>query len=394
MRVTLFLLTTYFTVASAAPLFKPIFGSLGGLSGSNISSISPTPVAVETQSLDELYELAIAEGGQLLVRAGGDTSVQQDPFVQSFQERFPNINITITVDLSKYQDGIIDRSLNLTGKAGVDVAHLQTYHDFVRWKSEGRLLKYKPAGWDQVPDDIKDPDGAFVGMAYYLFSNTYATAKTNVSDAPKEFLDYLDPKWQNRIVSTYPNDDDAVLFEFYKIQQTHGWQAIYDFIAQGITWVRGTATLSTVLLSSGTEAVTFTTTAGFPNASTGIVEQLPPDSDSSTSVIWAQRAAIFNTAEHPAAAQLYMNWLLSVDYQSVLAGGGWSVRSDVPPKEGLKPLGEYGSMLDTKLFDAWMLDRELVEQFRLQFEQLLGLPQGPSPIDAPMELMRRIGVYR
>ncbi len=191
-------------------------------------------------------------------------------------------------------------------------------------------------------------------MAYYLFTNTYATAKTSASDAPKKFLDYLDTKWKNRIVSVYPSDDDAVLFEyvpfllrvnladfnrprrFYKIQQTHGWQAIYDFIAQGINWVRGTATPSTVLLSDSPEAVTFTTATGFPDASSGVVEQLPPDSEPSALVIWAQRAAIFNTAEHPAAAKLYMNWLLSVDYQTVLASGGWSVRNDVPPKEGLK----------------------------------------------------------
>ncbi|SJL15478.1 uncharacterized protein ARMOST_18976 [Armillaria ostoyae] len=375
MHITLFLLVTYFTAVSAAPLLEPIFGWLGGLSGSNSSSPSPAPATVETQSLDELYKLAVSEGGQLIVRAGGDTGVQQDPFVQSFQERFPDINITITVDLSKYHDGIIGRSLDLTGKAGVDVAHLQTYYDFVRWKAEGRR------------DGTK-------GMAYYLFTNTYATAKTSASDAPKTFLDYLDSKWKNRIVSVYPNDDDAVLFEFYKIQQTHGWQAIYDFIAQGINWVRGTATPSTVLLSGGPEAVTFTTATGFPDASSGVVEQLPPDSDSSALVIWAQRAAIFNTAEHPAAAKLYMNWLLSVDYQTVLASGGWSVRNDVPPKEGLKPLAEYGSMLDTKPFDEWMLDRELVERFRMQFEQLLGLPQGLSPIDEPAGSLRRIGVYQ
>ncbi len=51
-------------------------------------------------------------------------------------------------------------------------------------------------------------------------------------------------------------------------------------------------------------------------------------------------------------------------------------------------------MLDTKPFDEWMLDRELVERFRMQFEQLLGLPQGLSPIDEPSGSLRRIGVYQ
>ncbi|KAK0459173.1 ABC-type Fe3+ transport system [Desarmillaria tabescens] len=350
---------------------------------------SPTSSGVETRTLDELYALAVAEGGQLLVRAGGDTSDQQDPFVQAFQQRFPQMNITIT-----YHDGIIDRSLNQTGKAGVDVAHLQTYHDFVRWKSEGRLLNYKPAGWDQITNDIKDPDGAFVGIAYYLLTNTYATAKTTAADAPKNFLDYLNSQWQNKIVSVYPNDDDGVLFLFYKIQQAHGWAAINNFIAMGIDWVRGSVTPTTVLLSSSSpQAVTFTTAAGFPNATTGVIEQLPT-SDPSGLCIWSQRAAIFNTAAHPNAAKLYMNWLLSVDYQTVLATGGWSVRNDVPPKAGLQRMHSVLSLLDTKPFDQFMLNRPVVEQFRFQIEQLIGLPQGPSPISQPASAYNKVGIYQ
>ncbi|KAK0195881.1 ABC-type Fe3+ transport system [Armillaria mellea] len=345
----------------------------------NSTSVA-SATGVESRSLDDLYALAVAEGGQLVVRAGGDTSTQQDTFVQAFQQRFPQMNISIVVDLSKYHDGIIDRSLSLTGKAGVDVAHLQTYHDFVRWKSEGRLLNYKPAGWDQITSDIKDPDGAFVGIAYYLFTNTYSTAKTTAADAPKNFNDYLNSKWQNKIVSVYPNDDDGVLFLFYKIQQAHGWTAITNFISMGIDWVRGSVTPTTVLLSSAPQAVTFTTAAGFPNATSGVVEQLPT-SDPSGLSIWSQRAAIFNTAAHPNAAKLYMNWVLSVDYQTVLATGGWTLAS-------------YGSLLDTKPFDQFMLNRPIVEQFRFQIEQLIGLPQGPSPISQPASAYKQVGIYQ
>ncbi len=73
----------------------------------------------------------------------------------------------------------------------------------------------------------------------------------------------------------------------------------------------------------------------FPNATTGLAERLPT-SDPSGLNIWAQRAAIFNTAAHPNAQKLYMNWLLSVDYQTMLATGGWSVRNDIPSTAGLQ----------------------------------------------------------
>ena len=75
------------------------------LSGSVVSAAT-VPVkreyaCVETLTLDELYDLAIAEGAQLVVRAGGDEKDQQASTVQAFQEKFPKINITLIVDLSK-----------------------------------------------------------------------------------------------------------------------------------------------------------------------------------------------------------------------------------------------------------------------------------------------------
>lgn len=56
---------------------------------------------VETKSLDELYKDALAEGGQLVVKAGGDEKNQQDGLVQDFQQQFPGITLNLTVDLSK-----------------------------------------------------------------------------------------------------------------------------------------------------------------------------------------------------------------------------------------------------------------------------------------------------
>ena len=56
---------------------------------------------VETKSLDELYKDALAEGGNLIVKAGGDEKDQQDGLVQAFKKQFPGINLNLTVDLSK-----------------------------------------------------------------------------------------------------------------------------------------------------------------------------------------------------------------------------------------------------------------------------------------------------
>ena len=58
-------------------------------------------VASTLLSLDELYKDALAEGGNLIVKAGGDEKDQQDGLVQAFKKQFPGINLNLTVDLSK-----------------------------------------------------------------------------------------------------------------------------------------------------------------------------------------------------------------------------------------------------------------------------------------------------
>ena len=90
------------------------------------------------------------------------TEKNQDAlFVQAFQATFPHISINVTVDLSKYHDGRINRAL-LEGGTYADVAVLQTLHDYDNWKTRGQLLEYKPPGFNELYPSITDPDGAYI----------------------------------------------------------------------------------------------------------------------------------------------------------------------------------------------------------------------------------------
>lgn len=60
------------------------------------------------QSLDDLYQAALKEGGQLTVYAGGDEVTQGFGIQSNFERRFPGMKINIVVDLSKYHDARIE----------------------------------------------------------------------------------------------------------------------------------------------------------------------------------------------------------------------------------------------------------------------------------------------
>jgi hypothetical protein len=132
-------------------------------------------VPEEAKSLDSLYADARHEGGKLVIYAGGDTADQQDAAKQAFLSQFPDIDLTLIVDYSKYHDVRIDNQL-ATGTLVPDVMQLQTTQDFTRWKEAGVLRLYKPSGFSKVYPGFKDPDGAWVAIAVYAFGYMYDDA--------------------------------------------------------------------------------------------------------------------------------------------------------------------------------------------------------------------------
>lgn len=165
----------------------------------------------ETRSIDEIYQAALAEGGVVTLWHGGDEKNRQDSLKQAFETRFPNMTLNVTVDLSKYHDGNLD--LQLAAKnVYVDSIILQTLHDYPRWKKEGALLNYAPRNFDQIYPIFKDADAAYAGLfiiAWSIQSNTNKTATALTS-----YNDFIKPEFKDKLALTYPNDDDAVLWQF------------------------------------------------------------------------------------------------------------------------------------------------------------------------------------
>jgi ABC-type Fe3+ transport system substrate-binding protein len=338
-------------------------------------------VPTETKTLDQLYADAVAEGGRLVVFAGGDSPDQSDGLAKAFAQQFPRVNITIKTDLSKYHDARIDNQLD-RNRLEPDVTQLQTLQDFDRWKSEGKLLPYRAAGWDAVYPQFKDPDGAYTGIMVLAFSYLTNNSLVPAGQAPRTALDFLAPRYKGKLTITWPNDDDAVLYMFSKIIDRYGWSYLDKLMAQQPTFVRGMpAAIGAV--STGAAAATI---AGFgmlaADPATPTTFTLPTDDFFQS---WAQTAAILAEAKHPAAAKLYLNWLLSKPFQQT-AVPQWSVRSDVPPPPGYKPILAYGNTSHLE-FHRFMKNRAAVERFKSQIELYVGTPQGPNPAGASGPLL-------
>jgi len=325
----------------------------------------------ETRSLDELYRAALAEGGKLVIYAGGDTPTQQDATKAAFRKRFPEIDLTLIVDYSKYHDVRVDNQF-ATDTLVPDVVQLQTLQDFTRWKEQGRLLPYRPAGFSKVHDGFKDPQGAWVAIAAVAFSFLYDVAAVGV-DAPKSPLELIDPKWKGKIASSYPHDDDAALYLYTLYAQRYGWEWVAALAGQDVRFARGSNSPGDAV-RAGQKAIGVASSGTL--VSTSPVKWVVPDGH--PFMAWGQRAAILKQAGNPTAAKLYLNWQLSAAQQQA-SFNGWSVRTDITLPAGLKPIWEYPNA-NIDGFPRFMADRAAVERWKQTFALYFGEVKGdPSP---------------
>ena len=152
------------------------------------------------------------------------------PAPRVFEERYPGIKVTIGGGFSNVLDKKIDAQL-AAGKLEVDAAILQTAADYVRWKREGRLITFKPNGFDKMDAAFKDRDGTYWATMVNVVPYMYNTEKVAAADIPNAATDFLKPQFQGKIVTAYPADDDVTLWVFYHIVQKYGWSYMDKYMA-------------------------------------------------------------------------------------------------------------------------------------------------------------------
>ena len=252
-------------------------------------------------------------------------------------------------------------------KLEVDMAFFQTVQDFVTWKTQGKLLAFKPDGFDQILPNFRDEDGAYMALSANALTYAYNTARVRAEDAPKSAQDFLKPMFAGSVITVYPADDDAALYLYHLIVQKYGWGCMDKYMATKPNFIQGHLPVARSV-ASGENIATF-------DASSSV---WPFKREGKLEIVWSQvdetpvftlTGGIFKDAPHPNAAKLYLTWFLAREQQSRL--GSFSSRVDVPPPEGFQPLASYKIANNYREF---MTNDKLVADLRKRFEGYTGPP--------------------
>ena len=72
-------------------------------------------------------------------------------------------------------------------------------------KAKGLIVLFRPAGFEQVPESIRDRDSYFVPQRVSIISIFGRTDMIAPADMPKTWTDLIDPKYKGKLVLTNPN---------------------------------------------------------------------------------------------------------------------------------------------------------------------------------------------
>ena len=146
--------------------------------------------------------------------------------------------MTVTGGFSNVLNEKIEKQM-ADGKLEVDMAFFQTVQDFVTWKKQGRLLAFKPEGFDQIMPNFRDESGTYMALSANALTYAYNTSKVRAEDAPQSAQDFLKPMFAGKVITVYPADDDAALYLFHLIVQKYGWGWMDRYMATKPNFIQG-----------------------------------------------------------------------------------------------------------------------------------------------------------
>jgi ABC-type Fe3+ transport system substrate-binding protein len=321
-------------------------------------------IGASAETIDQIYEAAKAE--KSLVLWGAGPSAGYETAARAFEQKYPGVTVTLMGGFSNVLNAKIEEQFSAK-KVETDLLVFQTVQDFVNWNRRGLLLHFKPEGFETIAAGSKDKDGAWIAANANPLFYGYNTELVSVDDVPKSALDFLKPQFKGKLISAYPADDDATLYDFYTIVRKYGWGYMDRYMAQQPKFIQGHLGVARSL-GSGESLASFDNTTGSTNTvkrEGGKIALSAPSSDRLPMFFTSE--AILKDAPHPNAAKLYVSWFLSKEQQSRI--GVYSSRSDVPPPAGLMPLSGYRLASDYLKF---VTNEKRLVALRQRFEKYTG----------------------
>jgi iron(III) transport system substrate-binding protein len=300
--------------------------------GARVASAAPPAEAV-TPALVE----AAKKEGKVTYYTAMDLSVAE-PVAKAFEARYPGIKVAV-------ERSGAERIFNRIGQEmaskiyRVDVVNGSDAAHFISWKREGWLAPYLSEEMARdLPAEMVDPDGLYCNQRTHLCAIAYNTKMVAPADAPRGYMDLLDPKYAGKLVKAHPGYSGTIMTATQQISRELGWSWFEKLARQKVLQVQS-ATEPPKRVEAGERAIAVD--------GSDYLFWLAKERGSPVEVVLASEGTpqisnpmgVFKSAPNPNAARLMVSWIMSAEGQSFIVNlsGQYPANRQVKPKPG-RPL--------------------------------------------------------
>lgn len=286
---------------------------VGGLAGRSFA---------QAESLEDLYKRALKEGGTLNFY-GTLAQINAEKILPLFEKRFPGIKIN-HVDATS--DKLVARAVAEArgGRTLGDVLQVPL-ENVVQAHDQGLLLEKTIAEAAEYPEGMKG--SYWVASDLQFFVAAWNTNLVKKHEEPKQFDDFADPRWKNRLIAE-PRDLELLLgLAKYKFKSDEKAIALMRRIAaNNVEFHKGHSQLAELLVAGQAAACITCYSHHYPRR---IAKGAPVNYMLTEGVAAINATAVFKNAPHPNTALLFARWIASQEGQKAMALGG---RTPAHPK--------------------------------------------------------------
>jgi iron(III) transport system substrate-binding protein len=284
-------------------------------------------------------EIKARAEGSLTWYTGQTDAETAEMLGRTFTAQYPGIKVDVirTTGQVAYQRLLLDIK-NKTPQCDMfsttDISHMPIL------KERQQLSEYTPENAARLMPQftaLSDAGFSYVTNAsrYFLIYNTNFVKP---ADAPKSWTDLLDPRWKGFVATGHPAFSGCTGVWCVAMRKLYGWE-YFEKLAKNKPRIGRSAVDPVTLMTAGEVHVGLASAnSAYRTIDKGNPLAIVHPSDGLS--LCVTPSAIPANAPHPAAARLFMEWLLSEGYSKIVAGDGSEpIRQGVPTRPDEPALG-------------------------------------------------------
>lgn len=336
--------------------------------------------ATETVSEEQVMEAATSTevsgeaeiSGDLVIYSGRSEPLIQ-PVIDAFKAQYPNVNVLLKAGSnSELANALIEEQANPQADLFI-TTELFTIQSLSQL---GIFESYLPVGADQFPAGFVGVDNTWTGLTRRARVIMYNKDLVTENELPTSIFDLTDPKWQGQIAAAGSTNGSmqaqiAVLRELIGEEETEAW--LNGLIANEVTFFGGHTDVRKAVgageFKLGLVNHYYYHLQLAEGSNIGVI--YPDQGEGQIGLIAnATSAAVVKGGKNLAAAQAFMDFLVSMEGQKLFAEQNYEypLLPDVALKEGVAPLEDF------RLADVDMVEASLDFDATFNLMEKVGLP--------------------